>query len=220
MFGGDDIMCISEIAVIISDDGTTVPLNEPGSVVVFRRIRGVWYNERTFAFSLEEEKGLKGLRQKMAELVAFLGECRTFVAESASGAIFFELEKAGCQVWEIPGTPDTFLDSVWREAKEEQEAAAPPAAGAGIPTPIETSPGKFTISIKEIQGKRPEVSSKQVLQQFIRRGGFSELAIVCDHLPPWIEIEAERLGISVETEYNAPHEVRVLLKMPAEGACC
>lgn len=213
-------MCISEIAVMTGNDGMTVALNEPGTVIVFRRDRGTWQRDRTLLFALEEEQGLLGLRRKMAELVAFLGRCRTFVAASASGAAFFELEKARCQVWEITGAPAGFIDTVWREVKAEEEASAAPAAGANIPAPSETSPGKFTISIKDIQGKRPEVSSKQVLQQFIRRGAFTELAITCDHIPPWIEVEAERLGISVETGYGTPHEVLVVLKKPKNGACC
>jgi Fe-only nitrogenase accessory protein AnfO len=211
-------MCVSEIAVIIGNNGRTVPLNEPGTVVVFRRVRGSWNNERALPFSLEEEKGLPGLRRKMAGLVEFLGGCRTFVAESASGASYFELEKARCQVWEIPGLPDEFLDLVWKEGVDEQEAAASTADSTSVPTPLETAPGKFTLSIKEIQGKRPEVSSKQVLRQFIRGGEFTELAIICDHLPPWIEVDAEHLGFAVETEYSAPHEVRVLLKRLKEGA--
>jgi Fe-only nitrogenase accessory protein AnfO len=213
-------MCISEIAVMAGSDGRTVPLNEPGTVVVYQRNRGAWQEVRTLPFALNEEQGLAGLRRTMAELIAFLGECRTVVAASASGAAFFELEKARCRVFEIGGAPEDFLDSVWREAKAEEEAAAPPASGVNIPAPVETMPGKFTISIRDIQGKRPEVSSKQVLQQFIRRGGFTELAITCDHLPPWIEVEAERLGILVETEYHPPHDMLVILRKAREGACC
>jgi Fe-only nitrogenase accessory protein AnfO len=213
-------MCISEIAVMTGSKGQTIPLNEPGNVVVFRRNRGMWTAERTLPFTLDDADGLSGLRRKMAELVTFLGTCRSFVAASASGAAFFELEKARCQVWEITGMPDEFLATVWREANEEQDASAPVTPCAGIPAPVETSPGIFAISIRDIQRKRPEVSSKQVLQQFIRRGGFTELAITCDHLPPWIEVEAERLGISIETEHRAPHEVTVLLRKEREGACC
>jgi Fe-only nitrogenase accessory protein AnfO len=201
-------------------DGRTVPLNEPGTVVVWRRNRSAWQEVRTLAFALDEGQGLAGLRRTMAELIAFLENCRTLVAVSASGAAFFELGKARCQVFEIRGAPGDFLDSVWREAKAEEEASVPPSAGVNIPAPAETVPGKFTISIKDIQGKRPEVSSKQVLQQFIRRGGFSELAITCDHLPPWIEVEAERLGISVDAEYRAPHELLVILRKPRDRACC
>ena len=212
-------MCISEIAVITGNDGRTIAFNDGGTVVVFQMVSGIWHPERMLSFSLEQERSLPGLRQKMTELITFLGNCRTVVAKSASGAVFFELEKARCSVWEINGVPEEFLDSVWRDEKQEQELDTP-KTGPGIPAPVEIIPGKFTISIRDIQGKRPEMSSKQVLQQFIRRGRFTELEIFCDHPPPWIEMEAERLGISVETLHMAPNEVRMLLKKTPDGACC
>lgn len=57
--------------------------------------------------------------------------------------------------------------------------------------PVEVSPGNYFISIKEVQGKAPFVSSKQVLLEFICRAGFDALERVCDHVPPRIEMEAE-----------------------------
>ena len=213
-------MCVHEIAVITGSDGRTVPLSEPGTVVVYRMERGTWLAERRLPFSLESDGGLAGLRRRMGELIAFLGTCRTFVARSASGASFFELEKAECQVFEIAGCPSEFLGTVWLEAKEEQEAKSPLPADADIPAPLEIAPGRYYISICEIQGKRPEVSSKQVLRSFVQQGSFSELEIVCDHVPPWIEVDAEQLGFSLETEYQAPHEMRVILRKSHEGTCC
>jgi Fe-only nitrogenase accessory protein AnfO len=210
-------MCRAEIAVMTGADGYTVPLNELGTVVVFRRERGTWKTDRSLPFVLNEEDGLSGLRRKMAELIAFLGDCRAVVASSASGAAFFELEKARCPVWEISGRPDGFLDDVWGELQVEETALAPPAQGAGVPAPREKAPGKYVISIKEIQGMRPEVSSKQVLRQFVRRGEFAELEILCDHVPPWIEMDAECLGLSLETERTRPDEVLVRLTRTPGG---
>jgi Fe-only nitrogenase accessory protein AnfO len=212
-------MCVPEIAVIAGSDGRTIPLSEPGTVVVYRRVRGTWLAERYLPFSLEAECGLAGLRTRTGELVAFLGECRTLVAQSASGALFFGLEKAGCRVYEIAGTPSEFLNSVWQDAKEEQEAKTPPPAGADIPAPIEIAPGKYYISIREIQGKRPEVSSKQVLRPFVQQGAFSELEIVCDHVPPWIEVDAERLGYEITSERTGLHDLKVMVRRPAGGCC-
>lgn len=212
-------MCLCEIAVMCGSDGKTAPAYGPGTVVVYRRERGQWLGNRKLSFMVDESGGLTGLRRTMVTLDEFLGTCRTFVARSTGGAVFFELEKAHCSVWEIPGSPDEFLDFVWREAQEDGYATSTVSAYAGFITPLEIVPGKFTISIKDIQEKCPGVSSKQVLRQFIRRGKFTELSIICDHLPPWIEVEAEHLSILVETEKTAPHEVRVLLKRPKEGAC-
>jgi hypothetical protein len=211
-------MCTAEIAVMAGSDGATVPIGGPGTVTVFRRQRGGWKPARTLPFSLDENGGLAGLRRQMSALTAFLEECRTLVVRSASGAAFFELEKARCTVFEISAKPDGFLDAVWRDLREE-EAAAPSAPFSAIPAPREVAPGIFEISIKEIQGKRPELSSKQVLRSFVLRGDFSELTIRCDHVPPWIEVDAEQLGYDLASEYAGQNELVVRLrKMP--GGCC
>lgn len=212
-------MCVSEIAVMTGSDGRTIPLSEPGTVVVYRRERGTWMAERRLPFALETEGGLAGLRTRTGELVGFLGECRTLVAQSASGALFFGLEKAGCRVYEIAGSPSEFLNTVWQDAKEELEAKAPLPAGADIPAPLEIAPGKFYLSIREIQGKRPEVSSKQVLRPFVQHGAFFELEIICDHVPPWLEVDAERLGYDLTSEQTGIHDVKVLVRKPAGGCC-
>jgi hypothetical protein len=212
-------MCTAEIAVLLGPDGRTVPLSEPGTMVVFRRDRREWVRERETALALDPAKGLMGLRSTLAALVGFLGACKAVVVTSASGALFFELEKARCSVWEIPGSPDEFLEQVWRDEKEEQ-AAEPLPAGADIPAPLEIAPGRYYISIRGIQGKRPEVSSKQVLRQFVQQGGFTELEIICDHVPPWIEIEAERRGYGIVSEKTAQNEVKVILSKSSAGGCC
>jgi Fe-only nitrogenase accessory protein AnfO len=210
-------MGISEIAVIIGEDGRTVPLIGPGRIVIFQRIHGVWQSQRTFPFALEPGKGLQGLHRKVAELVTFLGDCRVFVAQSANGAVYSELARARCHIWEVAGQPEEFLDSVCLEVKDDDKRVActlPDSGTTGIPVPLETAPGKFTLSITEIQRKRSGVSSKQVLQQFIRSSRFTEIELFCEHLPPWIGVEADFLGLQVETRQHAPHEVRVSLKKP------
>jgi Fe-only nitrogenase accessory protein AnfO len=206
-------MCIAEIAVIHDPDGKTVPLNEPGAITVFRRERGTWKKDRETAFALNPAHGLRELRKDVSGLLGFLAPCTVLVAKSASGALYFELEKARCSVWEITGTPSEFLDAVWRDEKKGQ-AAEPLPAIPDIPAPLELAPGKFYLSIKEIQGKRPEVSSKQVLQQFVQQGRFTELEIICDHVPPWIEVEAEQRGYQLASERNGINEVKVVIRRP------
>jgi Fe-only nitrogenase accessory protein AnfO len=214
-------MCIAEIAVMLGNDGRTVSLSDPGTLMVFRRERRQWSVTRSQEFALDPAAGLSGLRKTVAAMMEFLGTCRTVVVKSASGALFFELEKARCSIWEIDGVPKDFLDQVWQDEKEDQEHAAfPPVAGAEIPAPLEISPGKFMISIKDIQGKRPELSSKQVLRPFVRQGGFTELEVICDHIPPWLDADAEQQGYLLTSERTAMNEVKVLLRNPASGGCC
>ncbi|MFA5332298.1 MAG: Fe-only nitrogenase accessory AnfO family protein [Methanoregula sp.] len=199
-----------EIAVILGVTGTTGTLNEPGTITVFSRNAGAWEKERELPFVLDPAKGLRDMRVKMAGVLEFLKCCKIIVTQSASGAPYFELEKAGLAIWEITGKPEEFLDQVWADEEKEKKPSGK-APAADVPRPKEKTPGNFVISIKEIQGKRPDLSSKQVLQQFIQSGGFLVLEIVCSHVPPWIEVEAERRGYTLESEQIDNNSVKVLL---------
>jgi Fe-only nitrogenase accessory protein AnfO len=210
---------IPEIAAMLDQEGCTTTLTGPGEVVIYSKDLSSWEPVRRMPFALDTSQGLVQLRQKMSELTAFLGDCRIFVAKAASGAIFFELEKARCGVWEISGRPEEFLEQVWKE-EEDQESEVPSGA-VDIPVPVEITPGKYYLSIKEIQGKRPEVSSKQVLQKFIKTGAYQQLEVICDHIPPWIALESTCSGFTMQSERLGPSEVRlVLTRNPADSCGC
>lgn len=187
------------IAVVVGGDGLTAPLNSGGKVTVYKRDQGQWTEDRSTAFSLQESQGLAEMHSKIDELVSFLGPCKVLVASSASGVPCHVLEKAGFNVWEVPGAPDTFLEQVWaEEVKIVAIRAVPPPPAEPLPAPVEESPGNFVISVMDIQKSRPELSSKKILQEFIRKGQFKTLVIVCDHVPPWIEREKESAGFTME----------------------
>jgi Fe-only nitrogenase accessory protein AnfO len=201
---------VAEIAAMVGADGNSSVLNEPGTVVVYRRAGNLWEVDREMMLSLDQSGGLREMRRKMGDVISFLNGCTIFVARTASGALYFELEKAGCSVWEISGKPADFLDIVL-EDEEKEKVAADAKASAAMPAPQEKTPGSYFISLKEVQGKRPELTSKQILQQFVTEGHFDVLEMLCDHVPPWIEMEAVKRGYTLDTEQTGPHEVMVRL---------
>jgi len=202
-----------EIATVIGCDGRSSSLTRPGTVVVFRRNRGSWSKEREMSFSADEKDNLTDIRRKMHDLISFLGDCRIFVADAASGALYFELMKAGCSIFEVSGIPDDFLEDVLAEEEKEQ-ALQTAGRTAVVPGPYERAPGEYVISIKEIQGKIPGITSKQILLDFLRAGWFSSLEITCDHIPPWIEMESEQKGFRIESEKIRVNEVKMKVFNP------
>lgn len=197
-----------EIAVFTGPDGSSAALGEQGMVSVFRRAQGSWELNREKELSMGKAKGMREMRLKMAEILQFLDGCSIFVARSATGIPFFELEKAGCRVWEFTGMPADFLEHVWEQ--EEAERTAPKTQSVPIiPVPEEKAPGEYFISIRAIQGKSAEITSKQILQQFIRKGDFRSLVIICSHIPPWLEVESMSGRIAFETERPGMNEFRI-----------
>lgn len=194
----------AEIAAMVAANGAAGVLDEPGEIVIYRRSETGWTKNRTMNVALGQCRNLPEMRQMMADVVQFLNGCRIFMAGTAGGALSFELQKAGCTVWEIEGDPTGSLESVLKE--EEREQASPESGVLTIPGPEEISPGEYFISIKEVQGKMPGVTSKQVLAQFIADGNFRLLEVLCDHVPPWIEMEANVRGYGLDVEKNRPNE--------------
>jgi len=177
-----------EIAVFVRESGETASLYELATLQIYRRKERVWQLVREQTFEIRRSAGLPELRRQMRDIVGFLGDCRVVVAEAFQGVPFFELEKAGCNVWEFSGKPAGFLDYI----QEQEEAAAQETSAKQSPEPPKVEDlgeGHWKINIREIQQGSGGVTSKQAVLPILRQGGFYQLEIVCAHLPPWLEGE-------------------------------
>lgn len=187
-----------QIAAFIGYHGMTADVNESGRVVVYERKYGKWNVLREKQFMLGEVGSIKDLRKKMEELVLFLKatHCRIFVGATVTGIPYFELEKNDFRIWEYQGKPDDFLDYILTaEKKQERKKCQSKIDGEQLrenqPTvePVEISPGCYHISLKEIQGGKAGLTSKQALLPFLRQGKFYSLQVECTHVPMWLEGE-------------------------------
>ncbi|MHB1127056.1 MAG: Fe-only nitrogenase accessory AnfO family protein [Bacillota bacterium] len=179
----------SDIAVYVGETGyTATPLYDEGKLVIYRKQQGTWQILKEKGFSLELDMGVRGLRRKMEEVLYFLGNCRIFVGLTVVGIPYFELEKARCNIWEVRGKPDDFLNHILENEEKIMEQKTVKKSNV-ILTPVETSMGNYKLSLIDIQHKNAGLTSKQVLLPFLRKGGFQSLEVICSHVPPWLEIE-------------------------------
>jgi Fe-only nitrogenase accessory protein AnfO len=200
-----------DIAVFIASDGSTASLYQAGDLVIYQRRQGVWHIARKMAFGLDQGKGLREMRQQLAAAVAFLADCKTFVALTVNGVPYFELEKADISVWEYEGKPGEFLDAILAEEEAGLAQQAKQKVLYAVPVPVETANGHYRISIKDIQENNSGVTSKQVLLPFIRKGQFYELEVLCNHLPPWLEAELATGALVSRVEKINNHEMKVTI---------
>lgn len=177
-----------DIAVFVNENGKAASLDEPGKIAVYRKAQGKWEVLREQSFCLDKGSGIGGLRKSMAEALSFLGDCRIFAGLSVVGVPYFEFEKARYSVWEFEGKPEEFLNYILEQEDKSQEQQTSQAANL-IPLPVETSPGCYQISLKEIQRNNSGITSKQVLLPFLRKAEFYSLEVLCSHVPPWLEAE-------------------------------
>lgn len=199
-----------DIAVYVNESGETVSFYEQGIVKIYERKQGQWNLSREKEFSLGNSFTMKDLRAKMKDVMEFIGQCKIFVGLSITGVPYFELEKAKCSVWEYEGKPVDFLDYVLEneEAEEKESMEQKNAANIG---PVETFPGCYRLSLKEIQEKNVGVTSKQALLTFIRQGKFYQLEVICNHIPPWLEAELQIGNLEGRSEILGRNEIKVII---------
>jgi len=80
-------MIAHEIATMLGTDDLTTSLGEPGRVVIFRRRLGIWERDREMEFVPDQCKSLREMREKMADLLTFLQECRIFLLRTGEGPV-------------------------------------------------------------------------------------------------------------------------------------
>ena len=199
-----------DIAVCINENGATSSLYDASAIVIYQKQQGSWQLGREKKIVLDKQAGMAGLRKQMAEIILFLGACKIFVGEAVVGVPYFELEKMQCSIWEFEGAPLSFLDYVL--AQEENKLTSKEAApSSAIPVPVERENGDYYISIKEIQENGNGITSKQVLMSFLRQGKFFSLEVLCNHIPPWLEVELQEGKLVGRVEKISPTESHIYI---------
>jgi len=188
-----------EIGAFVDETGRAAALSQPCSLRIFRRDRGQWRLDRSASLNLADASGLADLRHRMAEIIAVFGECKTALAAAFQGAALHELEKAGIELWEVDGDPEALLDTI---LFEEEKAAQQADKSTALPFPVleNLGEGRYSLSIAEVQRSSGGLTSKQVLLPILQQGSFRELAIMCTHVPPWLEAEVNSRGWQLRTE--------------------
>lgn len=200
-----------DIAVFVGVNGRSISVDEQGTWKVYRKQPYGWQEIRQLSIHVDKAAGLIKIRQQLAEIIAFLVDCRIVVAAAVKGIPFFEFEKAACNVWEFNGAPQEFLDYIVLKEQEIALQQADLVNTAPLPRPEKVGNGRYRISIKEIQTKDNTITSKQVLQDFLRRNEFYSLDVLCSHVPPWLEGELLLGKYQVTTRQRNPQEINLTI---------
>ena len=199
-----------DIAVCVGKDGLTSSLYDAKAIVIYQKEEGNWNRISKKEISLDQQAGMAKLRQQMAGIGNFLGDCKIFIGKAVVGLPYFELEKMQCSIWEFEGNPLSLLDYVL-EREEAKLVEKQPVARSAIPVPVERENGDYYLSIKEIQENGSGITSKQVLMPVLGQGNFYSLEVLCNHVPPWLEVELKDGKLVGRVEKLSPTETHIYI---------
>lgn len=209
-----------EIAIFLNDQNSTASLLVAGTLKKYCKDESGWHITQEVQFDAVTAMSPIMIRERVKTIAEVLETCQVFVAEEVRGIALSFLEGIGIHVWEMTGTPEDFMEEVL-EAEFAEEAADKAAASleeaaaqkSSIPEPQETEiKGHYFMNLKEAMAGETSFTSKQILVPFLEKGDFSELEMICSHVPPWFENVAETYQFQMTTEVMSMSTYKVTLK--------
>lgn len=136
-------------------------------------------------------------RKDMEAILQLTDDCEIIAGGALTGIPYVVLDQAGKHIFQIDAIDDEILDSMVSDIFAEPEPHVCNASACNVPcsaqvavkapAPEEISPGIYQFDLVALQRTSPQISSKQALRGFMEATPFTELHLVCAHIPPWIE---------------------------------
>lgn len=197
------------IAVLENSNGETSSFSEAGIVRVYSKCDEEWKVANDIIFKVEDMEDAKLVKERIRTIAESLEECKIFVGKQIVGFAFAIFERLGINVWEMEGDPINFLDYIL-EKEEELELEANNKKKEIIPAPVLVGKkGQYSLDLNKALEFDSNLTSKKILLPFFKNSDFSELKIICSHVPMWFEREFDKYNLNAVTTKNIKGEVVV-----------
>lgn len=186
-----------KIAVFVGSDGQTIGFNEAGKVKVYIKDEEGWQVVKEIPFEINNLASTMAILENFRIMVESLDECKVFVAAEVKGLPYTILEGMRFNIWKTSGIPEDFLEYIF---EKEEQSKLEKLNSKSIPAPVEVEEGKYFIDLKAVMESNEKVTSKQVLLPFFQNTAFKELEVICTHVPPWFNVEFQKLNFKTQVK--------------------
>lgn len=190
------------IATFLNSTGSTATPDEAGIIKLYSYdATNMQCDEiKEFEFSLLGKSSLKELRTTITDMIEKIDGCKVFVAKEIAGQMYSVLEANKFTIFESDGQPEQFLQSVIEALTENVSPQQPPIATEEKKLFEKINcHGKYYVNIIDAMNADSSLSSKKILLPFLNKKDFSQLDVVCDHIPKWFDEEIKNLGMTLTT---------------------
>lgn len=192
-------MTIEPLIAVLTRDGSPSTVEACTAVLLFSRSEGAWRLKEEIPWHLTAGEDPLEMRDQVRSLILELYDCRIVVASRLTGLAYHIFDRMGFQIFEAEAIGAALLESILSDvlaAGAEQEEEDDPAG----PVPCDDQ-GRYCLDLIALQRKRPEISSKRALGDFLKNNrNFYELKLLCSHVPPWLETKLPGLRLDWRAE--------------------
>ncbi|EKO39494.1 MAG: Fe-only nitrogenase accessory protein AnfO [Solidesulfovibrio magneticus str. Maddingley MBC34] len=218
-----------KIAAYVDDNECLASPYHDGRLTVYDNTSGAWKPIRDVGLRIRADMRLADVKTAVRQAVAEMDGCSVFVSATTTGLVNAVLqEELGFHTWKSGGACLEQLDVV--AAKEAELAATPPApvpleatafgrkrccgsqpamlsprrASAAPISLARGADGSSRVNLIEALENDASGNSRDVLWPILTEGAFSQLEILCAHVPRWFAGALEELVL--EAEYRTVRE--------------
>lgn len=218
-----------KIAAYVDDNGQLASPYDDGVINLYESESGNWTPIKDIALAIRADMRLADVKTAVRQAVAEMDGCTVFVSATTTGLVNVVLqEELGFHTWKSGGA---CLDQLGVVAAKEAELAATPPVPVPLETPFlgrkrccgsgseRLSPqrasaapislarganGSSRVNLIEALENDASRNSRDVLWPILSEGAFSQLEILCAHVPRWFAGVLEELGL--EAQYRTARE--------------
>ena len=206
---------LDHIAVILNEKNELSSIENCSTVIIYHNKESSWEAVDEIQWQSGALTGAYHIRRKIHILAEQLGDCRVIAGKKINGLPYQIFDQKGFHIFEIQSTVSSKLfDSIRDDLSESSRKAKEDAKKlASIPT-TPYSPknnGIYYLNLIELQEAFPEISSKKALKSFMEVADFTELRLICRHLPPWLEADTSRRNMKIQLQRQADESCNVII---------
>jgi Fe-only nitrogenase accessory protein AnfO len=211
----DVLELLMRIATYLDAQGEVGGFLGTGTICVYENKDGRWEKISVTPLSLDANMSLSEMKQALGVAVYPITQCEVFLLRELRGIFRVFLEDWGFHVWKSLGSLEEQLEQV-----SEQERNMPKGEPEVIlPKPVgNVRNGHYRVNLIElVQSGVPQVS-REILLPFFDTVVFTRLEIISDHVPRWLPLEIEEMGLRIESQTPNPKgEGTQIVIVPACG---
>lgn len=214
---------LDHIAVILNEKNELSSIENCCTVIVYHHRENNWKSVEEIQWQAGALTGADHIRSKIHILAEQLGNCRVIAGKKINGLPYQIFDRKGFHIFETQSAVSSELFDSIREDLAESLKKAKEAAKkqASIPTTPHSpeSNGIYYLNLIELQDAFPEISSKKALKSFIETTDFTELRLICRHLPPWLEADARRRNMRIQLQHQSSESCNVIISAREDEKC-
>jgi hypothetical protein len=177
---------MERIAVFTDQKGNMVNFYSCTRFQIFMKRDNNFIVEKTVSYAPIQSADT-GSRDAVKDLTICLGTCKTVVFKEIAGIPYTVFDRERFLIFLTSDYSNETLNGILLDLDEMNKVQQLQQGLDEHTKPVETEiPGIYFLNLLQTQKAHPQLSTKDILLEFLQQTPFLELEIICEHVPPWI----------------------------------